>query len=225
MAPPAKGVRTAGGVVVPEYRDDRPGASLPSYDPSRWSLDGVATLTESIVADALPLGRGARIVVSGPAAEAAAGHLAQDLSRHWRCLVLDATSPDGQAGPGLIDVLDGHIPLAQAISPRGGRLSLLGSGAGDPDRLVLRPHPLAVVLDALSFAYDAVIMSTRSPDEAMLGEVLAAISDCAILAPWRLAGDPRDLGPFQRRGVRRIGALDAAGAGCWLAGSSGIRYH
>jgi hypothetical protein len=224
MAPPAKSVRMAGGVVDPGYRA-MPAADRSKFDAAPWTVGDVTTLTDFIVAETLPLGRGARIVVSGAASESASGLLADELSRTWRCLLLDAASPEGQAGAGLLDVLDGRIPLAQAVRPAGGRLSVIGTGAGDPDRLVLRPHPLAVVLDALSFAYDAVIMSTRPPDEAMLGEVLAAISDCAILAPWRLAGESGDLQPFHRRGVRRIGALDATGAGCWLFGSPTVAYH
>lgn len=173
MAPPARG----------SVAGDPPAGGVFSAEGGSDGLAGLAWLSAAISAAGSSWGRGARILVAGQGSPALADDLARRLALTCRCLRLDLDPGRGFGAPGLSEVVAGEVNLSRSIVTRESGIDRLGVGGRHPDHLVRRPHGLAIVLDALGFAYGAVVMNAPSRRESVIADVLVGVSDHAILAP------------------------------------------
>lgn len=178
---------------------------------------GLSVTAAAILARAASGRRGRRVLVGGARAVPVSRLLCGILSDQVRCIWLDLT-PGGGAGNGLSCVLDGTVQLSRAILSREGGFDRMHGGPGHPDGLVDRPHGLAIVLEALSFAYEVVLISAPERDESLVAEVLASVSDDAVLAGAAETPAERDEAmSYAARGAGRVGIIAADGRVRWLA--------
>lgn len=217
MAPPARsfgtslaGARVGAGGATPFTAT--PFTATP--EPTGFALTAAELLVDDIGRHRSPRGR--RVLVGGTWSAPAGRRLCDVLARSARCIWLDLTSA-ARFGPGLSDVLGGVVPLSRGILARESGFDRLHGGPGHPDALVERPHALAIALDALSFAYDLVVMSAPEREDSLLAEVLAAISDAAVLSGgFDAAAERAEALAYAARGAGRVGLLALDGRTTWL---------
>jgi hypothetical protein len=217
MAPPARPPGTSTAERPGASSAEAGGASPVSGLPEPLGPAGFSLIAAAILSDQPGDARGRRVLVGGALSAPVAGRLCGLLARSARCVWLDLTSPR-LGGDGLSEVLAGTVPLSRVILSREGGFDRLHGGAGHPDELIRRPHDFAIALDALSFAYEVVVMSAPERDESIVAEVLAGICDQAILAHEGDA-DRSEALSYARRGAARVGILDPDGHAAWLAES------
>jgi succinoglycan biosynthesis transport protein ExoP len=93
--------------------------------------------------------------------------------------VLSAAALDPGA-PGVSDLVSGSASFGQIITrDKMSRVQLVGAGQARPDSVMLKSPKLAIAIDALTQAYDHVILDAGSIDE--LPEELAASNAQAVL--------------------------------------------
>jgi len=93
--------------------------------------------------------------------------------------VLSAAALDSGA-PGVSDLVSGSASFGQIITrDKMSRVQLVGAGQARPDSVMLKSPKLAIAIDALTQAYDHVILDAGSIDE--LPEELAASNAQAVL--------------------------------------------
>jgi succinoglycan biosynthesis transport protein ExoP len=100
-----------------------------------------------------------------------------DLSLESAVLAAAALDP---GAPGVSDLVSGSASFGQIITrDKMSRVQLVGAGQARPDTVMLKSPKLAIAIDALTQAYDHVILDAGSIDE--LPEELAASNAQAVL--------------------------------------------